>query len=79
MSTYAPRSAATDGGCLAGGSHSLRGQDFGQGLRMNGDGTFDATVFSIMPIILKRRSQDLLGGKHLTLRCLVFFLKAETL
>jgi hypothetical protein len=34
MSTCALRSAATDGGCLAGGSHGLRGQDFGQGLRM---------------------------------------------
>jgi hypothetical protein len=34
MSTCALRSAANDGGCLEGRSHSLRGQDFGQGLRM---------------------------------------------
>ena len=43
------------------------------------DRTLDATVSSITPTILKRRSQDLLSGKHLTLRCLVFFPKAETL
>ena len=34
MSTCALRSAANDGACLARGSHSLRGQDFGQDLRM---------------------------------------------
>jgi hypothetical protein len=42
------------------------------------DRTLDATVSSITPTILKRRSQDLLGRKHLTLQCLVFFPKAET-
>ena len=46
---------------------------------LNGDRTFDATVSNIVPTFLKRRSQGLLGGKHLTLRCLVFFQKAETL
>ena len=71
------RNATNDGGCLAGGSHTLRGQDFGQGLK-NGDRTLDATVFSITPTFLKDAA-DLLGGKHLTLRCLVFFPKAETL
>src|SRR5687768_18356088 len=61
MSTCAPRNA-TNGrmmvAAFAGGSHGLRGQDFGQGLRT--------------PTFLKRRGQDLLGGKHLTPRCPTF-------
>jgi hypothetical protein len=45
----------------------LRGQDFVKDYEMV-DRTLDATVSSITPTILKGRSQDLLGGKHLTLR-----------
>jgi hypothetical protein len=78
MSTCALRSAATDGGYLAEGRIACAARTSAKVYEMV-DRTLDATVSSIMPTFLKRSSQGLLSGKHLTLRCLVFFPKAETL